>query len=173
MKKGVEEVLGNPYVQMGVGMTSLIEYMFQPLTLVLVFFTFEGLIRGIAAFINGEVIPTTPLLGLAWFHGLGERRAREAALGPLVEDKVTPMETPAGGLRIESCRPKLWSELTTISYDDRLFEIDTIGEQGLPRRFVYVLRPAAPHKLVRGLHHYRVDEVFDKEETYVREPGRI
>lgn len=172
-KKGVEEVLGNTMVQFGIGMTTMLEYLIQPLTLLIIFFIFEGLVRGLAAFISGEVVPSLPLQAVAWLHGLSERRAKEISLGPLVEDVVKPVDTPAGGLCIESCRPNEWNRLTTISYDDRLFEVETSAEQGLPRRFLYVLRPAPANKIVRGLHHYRVDEVFDKAPVFAREETQI
>jgi hypothetical protein len=68
-------------------------------------------------------------------------------------------------LRIESCRPKPWTALTTISYNDQLYEVAREFTGSPPRRFVYLLRKAPERKLVRGLHHYSPEETLHKAES--------
>ena len=44
------------------------------------------------------------------------------------------------------------------------FELSKYFEQGPPRRFVYLLRPIPPNKLIRGLHRYDPNEELNQED---------
>ena len=142
---------------------SLFEYIVQPVSLLLVFFLLEGMARLTAAVVTGEVLPTLPLQLIAWAHRGGKAWKQERDLGPRIADTVLP-GAHDHDLRIESCRPKPWNTLTTISYNDQLYEVAREFAGSPPRRFVYLLRKAPESKLVRGLHHYSPEETLQKAE---------
>ncbi len=152
--KNAETTLDNTSIQFGMGFITMLDYMIRPVSLVLIYFTIEGVVRFAASIVSGEVVGTMPLHVTAWARARYQRGAAERALGPRVEDEVRSGKTE-GELVILSCRPKDgWNHLMTVSYNDGLYEI--AGEQtgGPPRRFIYFLRPKPEYKVVRGLHHY-------------------
>ncbi len=142
------------------GGLALFEYIIQPVSLLLLYFVLEGLGRVTAAVVTGEVLPTLPLQLLAWGHRLAEGWKQERDLGPRVVDTVAPSESVGHDLRIESSRPKGWNQLTTISYNDQLYEVARELTGQPPRRFVYLLRKAPESKVVRGLYHYSPEETL-------------
>lgn len=149
---------------MGSGIFVLAEYMIQPLTIVLVYFLFEGLVRGTAALVSGEIVPTLPLATIAWMHGKLEKVRAEMALGRRVSDEVECVESLDIKLRIKSCRPKTsWDDRITVFYNEELYEVaeEQLGDP--PRRFVYLLRFKPANKLVRGTYHYEPDEVLHQK----------
>lgn len=156
MEKGGETAV------MGLGPLLLIAYLIQPLSLVLAYFLLEGAIRATAAVISNEVLPTAPL----FLTSLLDRRAREyrheLALGPRVVDLV--QLEGAADLLIASCRPKSWTNLTTIRYQDQLYEVVNSNQGAKPRAHLYLLRKIPPHKLVRGVHDYSPDEALPEKE---------
>ena len=88
----------------------------------------------------------------------------EWALGPRVVDTVERGDGRDYELRIASCRQKPnWNHLRTISFEDELYEVAKQEEGKPPRRFVYLLRKMPEGKVIHGLHHYRRDEVLDRE----------
>ena len=145
----------------GTGVLVLMEYLIQPLSLVLIYFTFEGLLRAVAAFITGEIVPMMPLVLVAWVHGkIGDAKA-ERALGERIPDLVEPVESPDIKLCIRSCRPKeSWNHLMTVFYKDEMYEIAEEAPGNFPHQFIYLLRRKPDHKVVRGTHHYDPNEVL-------------
>ncbi|MGH9788978.1 MAG: hypothetical protein ACRD4U_09785, partial [Candidatus Acidiferrales bacterium] len=77
MAKGGEDLFAASGVQHTMGLATTMEYLIQPLTLVLLYFTFEGAVRLLAALVTGEVVGTLPLQGVAWLHGHAEARWAE------------------------------------------------------------------------------------------------
>ncbi len=144
------------------GGLSLFEYIIQPLSLLLLYFVIEGLGRVTAAVVTGEVLPTLPLQILAWGHRAAEGWKQERDLGPRVVDTVAPGDGADHELRVESSRPKAWNQLTTISYNDQLYEVARELSGQPPRKFVYLLRKAPENKVVRGLYHYAPEETLQK-----------
>jgi len=143
------------------GLFVLAEYIIQPLTVVLMYFAFEGVVRGTAAFVTREFVPTLPLEVMGWIHGKIEQIIAERKLGKRVPDEVEVVDSPEIKLRIHSCRPKHnWDHRITVFYGDELYEIAEQQEAEPPRRFVYLLRRKPENKLVRGAHHYSPDEVL-------------
>jgi hypothetical protein len=66
-------------------------------------------------------------------------RSREVRLGKRIRDEV--QVTPNGeSLQIASCRPKSWTQLTTISYEGEFYELVTTKAGPEPLQFVYFLR---------------------------------
>ena len=164
MQHGAEHAMASEAVQYGAGFLTLGEYLIHPTTWLLAYFALEGLLRALGAAITGEIIPTLPLALVGWVHTRRDARRAERALGPRIPDEVerataySPWE-----LRIRSCRPKPWTALTTISYEDQLYELMAVEAGDLPRRFVYLLRKKPEGKVIRGLHHYSPEEVLEKE----------
>lgn len=148
----------------GAGIVLYLEYMLQPVTLILWYFAIEGAIRLYAVVVSREILPTLPLQAIAWVHGLIENKQREVWLGPLVIDVVRHGDGHDYDLQIESCRPRDWTPLHTIEYEEIMYELVRSQEGPAPRRFIYQLRKAPSHKLVRGLHHYSPEELLADRE---------
>lgn len=157
MEKGGETAV------MGLGPLLLLAYLTQPLSLLLVYFMAESLVRVLAALVGKEVIPTLPL----WLLSLADSRARayrrELALGPRVIDSVQK-ETAGADLQISSCRPKPWNRLTTVGFEDQLYEVVEQRSGVAPRPYIYLLRRHPEGKVVRGVHHYSADESLPERE---------
>lgn len=147
---------------MGMGPLLLVGYVFQPFSLLLIFFMVEGVVRATAALVSDEALPTTPLFLLSLLHRRGEEWKRERDLGERVIDLVTPES--GRELLIASCRPKEWNRLTTIRYQDELYELKKENTGGPPRPFLYLLRPIPRDKVVRGVYDYSPDEVLPEKE---------
>jgi len=149
---------GGETAVMGSGLFILAEYMLQPMTVLLAYFAIEGLIRMSAALVSGEVVPTLPFQLIAWLHVTAEEKKHERDLGPPVLDVVQPGHGEFA-LVIASCRPKSWTQMTTISYEDKLYELVKEQSAAPPRRWIYVLRKRPESKVVRGeIYQYRPDE---------------
>jgi hypothetical protein len=161
---GAEEALMSRGAQFGMGYVSMVEYLFHPLSLLLIYFTLEGAVRFHAAAITEEIVGTLPLHLVAWAQErVGQARA-ERALGPRVPDLVESVYSADLDLRIFSCRPKLhWDRLITVSYDDQLYA--AVGEQPgkAPYRFIYELRKVPRGWIIRNVHHCSPDEVLREE----------
>ena len=106
MAKGGEHVFVDPRAQFTVGSLTTLEYLTQPLTMVLLYFTIEGAVRLLAGVVTGEVVGTLPLQAVAWLHGKLEARWAEWKLGPRVVDFVQEGDGTDYDLCILSCRPK-------------------------------------------------------------------
>lgn len=155
--------IGGETALAGSGIFVLMEYMIQPLTPVLAYFAVEGVVRGVAAFETGEVVPTLPLAVAAWLHRRISDRRVEAAMGKRVPDEVEIVDSPDIKLRIRSCRPKqAWNNRITIFYRDELYELAEEQQADPPYRFIYLLRYQPSNKLVRGNYHYDPNEALLK-----------
>jgi hypothetical protein len=163
IRKGGESALADSRVQFGAGTIATLEYLIQPVTLLLIFFLFEGIVRFMAAFLTQEVIASLPLQTIAWLHGLFEWKKEREFLGPLIVDVVRPGNQTDYDLKIESCRPRDWTPMTTVFYQEQLYELHVAREGPPPRRFIYLLRKAPANKLVRGFHRYSPDELMPPE----------
>src|SRR5947207_10711145 len=110
---------GGETAVMGSGMFALFIYVTQPLTLLIIYFLVEGVLRASAAIVSGEVLPTLPLA----LFDLGREKKKkieaESALGPRVPDDVETLPAGEEELRISSCREKYtWDRMMTIAYQD-------------------------------------------------------
>ena len=143
---------------MGLGSIYLVGYIFQPLSLVLLFLTAEGVCRMIAAFATGETLPTFPIYLISILHTRLGSWNHESQMGRRIRDDVQYRKDEL--LQISSCRPKSWTKLTTIAYHDLLYEVDSVKHGSAPRQFVYILRKKPASGIVRGLHQYSPDEVL-------------
>ena len=59
--RGRDEVLAAPSVQYGMGFVAMLEFVFHPLSLLLVYLTLEGLVRFLAGAVTRETLGTGPL----------------------------------------------------------------------------------------------------------------
>ena len=160
---------GGETAVMGLGPLLLVAYLIQPLSLLLLYFLLEGLTRAVAAVVSSEALPTTPLFLLSLLDARARAYRREQAMGPRVID-VVQVEGVCD-LLIASCRPKSWTLLTTIRYQDQLYELVKTNQGAAPRRVLYLLRRIPPHKLVRGVHDYAIDEALPEKERAARAAG--
>jgi hypothetical protein len=169
IKAGAEDALANQQVQLGAGVLTLAEYLIQPLTLVLAYFAFEGIVRGTAALVTREIVPTLPLHAVDAVHGKIEAWAHRRVLGPLMADEVQAGDGDAGELEIRTCRQRTWTPSLTIEYQDKQYELVSEAEGEPPRRWIYRLRAAPPTKPFRGVHHYDPEELLQGAVERVKE----
>jgi len=160
-----DEALANTAAQFGMGFTVLVEYAFSPLTLLLVYFSIEGVVRLFAALSVDECAGTMPLYLIAWgLDRAGEAR-KERQLGPRVPDEVQHCKGISYDLVIASCRPKPgWDRLITIEYQDQLYELFEEKKGVPPRPHIYQLRSHPQGKVIRGLHHYHPHEAVTEKQ---------
>lgn len=174
MKSGSGEgVLSAEAAQFGMGFTTLVEYVFSPLSLLLTYFMIEGGLRLLAALATHETIGTLPLYGLAWIGESIGRARKECQLGPRVVDEVQPCEGIEYDLVIASCREKKdWTNLTTIEYQNQFYELFARKSGVPPRPHIYQLKKLSPGRVIRGLHHYSPDEALtEKERLALKAPA--
>jgi hypothetical protein len=148
----------------GVSSVTFIEYLILPGTMLLIYVAVEGTIRMFAIIVSGEILPTLPLAILSWMHIGAEARYKEHKLGPRVADEMTVGTSTEFDLRIDSCRRKRWNKLTTINYNDELYEIVKEFPGEPPRPHIYLLKRIPGGKVVRGIYHYDPTETLSKEE---------
>lgn len=161
---GMAEKGGDTAVR-GIGIILLFAYVLLPLSILLIYFAFEGVVRLAAAITTGEVVGTLPLALIDIAVQKWHAYYAEKKLGPRVPDVVSvPPDGSGYDLAIASCREKPgWNRLMTISHNETLYEVAGYEEGEEPRRHVYLLRRAPLHKVVRGLHHYDPEEVMEKK----------
>lgn len=153
---------GGETAVMGLGPLLLIAYLIQPLSLLLLYFLFEGGIRIVAATTTHETLPTLPLFLASLLDERARDYRRERAMGPRIVDLV--QVEGASDLLIASCRPKTWVALNTIRYQDVLYELVKINHGAKPRPYLYLLRKIPPNKTVRGVYDYSPNEVLPERE---------
>src|SRR5512133_1383432 len=107
----------------GVTYATFIEYLILPSSMLIVYFAAEGVVRMMAAMTTGEILPTLPLAVVSWIHGAAAGGYQEHKKGPRVVDELLVGTSPEFDLRIDSCRPKRWTKITTIGYNDELYEV--------------------------------------------------
>jgi hypothetical protein len=144
---------------MGLGSIFMLEYLFLPPTILLAFFMLEGFVRAIAATGADEVLPSLPLQVIAFLHTKLDAQSRERQLGQRIRDEVQPVA--ADSLQIASCRPKPWTQLTTIAHEGVFYELVSEHEGESPRRFVYLLRRKPTTAVIRGIHEYNPNEELE------------
>ena len=147
----------------GVSNLTVVEYLLLPTTMLVMYLTAEGLVRMLGAVVAGEVLPSFPLAVASWVHGALERQHHERQMGPRIVDEVMTGISPEFDLRIDSCRPKPWTPLITIRYNDELFVLNKEMPGHPPRPYVYMLKKLPTGQMVRGLRDYDPAETLQKE----------
>jgi len=156
-----DKVVG-AFTDYAAGLMSVFQYMVNPLSLLLFYFMAEGVVRIFASVASDQVLPTLPLQLAAWAHDYASFRFQERSMGPRTADMVLPGVPGKYDLRIESCRPKYWNRLTTVRYNDELYELDREEQGRPPRPFVYLLKKIPSGKIIRGVHDYAPEETLQK-----------
>jgi len=147
-----------------VGPLATFEYAVLPLSLLMLYLAAEGLVRLAAATVTGEVLPNAILVIVAGLHRLAGAQVVEIKMGPRVADALTPGVSPEFDLRVDTCRPKRWTKVTTIAYNDELYEVAKEFTGMPPRPYIYLLKRMPGGKVVRGIYHYDPNETLSKEE---------
>lgn len=136
-----------------------LEYAFHPFTLIALFLSIEGAVRGWAAFFADEIIPS---LALKIIAVLQERRmaARDVrAVGPEIPDLFERVAGGEGELRISTQRHKEgWRLSSTIAVGDQFYEVSLIQDCGDARPILYVLRKFPSGRVIRGGYRYEPPE---------------
>ncbi len=146
-----------------IGPLAFVEYLFYPKSWPLAFFFFDGTIRWLTS-LSGQAVGSLALYPAAWIHGWLERRAERRRLGPMVPDTIERGDGTRYELRISSCRPKgNWDKWMTVMYEEKLYEIAAAELGQPPRPYLYLLRTKPESKVIRGLHRYDPNEVFQEE----------
>jgi hypothetical protein len=155
---------GGESAVMGVGSIFLLEYLTRLVSIALIFFTLEGLFRCIAGIGNDEALPSLPLQLVAWMHDQLDAQNSERRLGERIVDDVQP-QASRDTLQISSCRPKAWSELTTISYEGDFYQLVRESRAAAPRPFIYILQRKPVTGVIRGISPYDPAEVLQHQES--------
>ena len=130
-----------------------VEYIFQPLSLVLIYFAAEGAARFGAAFLTDEVLPSLPFKLFAVALGWQKKSVREKSLGPMVPDRC---EVQGDGLRIACSRVKDgWRLSSTIAVEGEFYVIEKQQQAAAPRSIVYLLRKMPAGQIIRGFSSYQ------------------
>jgi len=142
----------------GAGFASTVEYLFSPLSILLVYFALEGTLRVFAAAVTEQNTGTLPLYVVAWAVGRVQSWQADKALGPRMEDEVHRFVGIDYDLGIASSRPKKWDRLLTIEFEGKNYELYDQKLGPAPRPYIYLLKEISRGRVIRGLHHYRPDE---------------
>lgn len=162
--QGGADHLREGFATFAVGPMAMFEYMVLPLSLLLLYLAAEGCVRLMAAAATGEVLPNAMLALLSGLHRLAGAQVVEIKMGARVSDAVAPGTSTEFDLRIDSCRPKRWTKITTIGYNDELYEVAKEFTGMPPRPYIYLLKRMPGGKVVRGIYHYDPNEALSKEE---------
>jgi len=138
---------------------ALIDFIFRITTIIFAFFLLEGVIRVIAAIASRETVPSLPLKLLEYAQAHFSAQQKERSMGARIRDEVV-LDPNGQSLRIASCRPKQWNQLTTISHDGQFYELVSEQKAATPRPFIYQLRKKPPTAVIRGIYAYDPDEVL-------------
>lgn len=159
--RGVEGILAYPYAQYGMGAATTIEFVLKPLSIALLYFGIEGMLRVLAAVTTHEITGTLPLYILASVEDRLSQARAERALGPRVPDIFEEVYSNEYDARIFTCRRRRhWDRMMTLSWNDQFYEV--LGEQPgkAPRHFIYRLRKSSKGRTVRAVHHFDPGELM-------------
>jgi hypothetical protein len=147
---------------MGFGGFFLMEYILRLTTILLLYFLLEGGVRIIAAVAAQECVPTLPLKLVEYADTQLSAKSQERRMGARIRDEVL-LDANGQALQIFSCRPKPWTQLTSISHEGQFYELVSESKAAAPRPFVYVLRKKPPTVVIRGIYAYDPDEVVQEK----------
>ncbi|SRR5258708_7172401 len=136
-----------------------VEYvLFHPLALLLLYLSFEGIVRFVGGLAASEVVPSFPVFLIFKIKAIWARRQERRRLAPLA---LIPdvLEVLANGerLRIAATLPKTWWNASlTIGIRGEWYELEREERGAPPRTYVYFLRRAPGGKILRGYEEYDV-----------------
>jgi hypothetical protein len=133
----------------------VLEFLFHPVSFFLLYVALEGAVRFIGGLATTEIVPSLLVFLFFKISDSMSRSISQRRTGPAVADAVERL--PDNRIRISSASPKTgWNSSVTIGIDGQWFEMESEKHAGPPRPFVYVLRPAAPGKILRGYQQYNI-----------------
>ncbi len=156
---GRENALTAQPIQYGMGFMASAEYLLHPLSLLLLYMAFEGIIRTLAALAIGQPLPTLPLFVIGWAHTQIDCWRARRALGPLVSDEIEFGDGTVFDLRVSSCRPKDWNSLVTVRFQGEFYRMFKQEVGNHHRQFVYHLRKNPIGWLVVVIREYQPEDV--------------
>ena len=161
----IEQALrAHPNVHPNEMMMGLFGYVFvalNPVTWIICWFWFEGVIRALGAAFTEEIVGTLPLWIIDKSYRAVRQRSQNRHRPPLVPDEVTSLgDGQAGALMIMSCQPKpTWQDRPTIRFKDEFFKVErSLAGTGL-RPYVYHLRRLQPGEIVLAPENYEPEAV--------------
>lgn len=167
--RGYELVLADKFTQFGIGAATSLEYLLQPLTIVLIYFGLEGTVRFAAALITEEVTGTLPLYILAWIEDRFSQAHSERKLGPRVPDIIEEVYSNEYDARVFTCRRRRhWDKLFTLQWKEQFYEV--VGEQPgkPPHHYIYRLKKSPKGRVVRSVQEFDPEELMREK---LRRPG--
>ncbi len=166
--RGYEGILAYPYAQYGMGAATTVEYLFQPITVVVIYLGLEGTLRFFAALITQEVTGTLPLYLLAWIEDLFSQARAERKLGPRVPDIIEEVYSNEYDARVFTCRRRHWDRMFTLGWNGQFYEV--VGEQPgkPPHPYIYRLRKSPKGRVVRSVYPYDPEQLLKEK---LRRPG--
>jgi hypothetical protein len=154
----------HPNVHPNEMMMGLLGYVFvalNPVTWIIGWFWFEGVVRALGAAFTEEIVGTLPLWIIDKSYRVLRQRHQNRHRPPLVPDEVTWL---SGGqaevLEITSCQPKpTWQDRPTIRFKDEFFKVErSIAGTGL-RPYIYQLRRLQLGEIIRAPENYDPEAV--------------
>jgi hypothetical protein len=157
----------HPNIQLNaprLGLLGFILVALNPVTLVLVWFYFEGVVRAFGAAFTGEILGTLPLWIIDRSYGVLRRRQHNRRLPPLVPDEVAwHNDALHEVLRIMSCRPKTtWENHPAIHIKGEFFRVEKSIQVLGGRPYVYQLRRLQPGEIIRAPLNYDPQAVLSE-----------
>lgn len=141
------------WVQSGSAAIVTFEFFLYPLSLLLLYFMFEGLLRFAAGIATSEVVPSLPVVLAFKAMETVEKRREIKHILSLPPDRVEML--PNGNVRIASALHKAgWDASITIGLDDRWYEVEREMQENGPLPWVYLLRPSPIGKIFRRVEQY-------------------
>lgn len=154
----IGQIIGGAGGDLG-GYVGLFSLAMHPLTWLICYFGCEGVVRLLAAVVNGESYGTLPLWLIA-------RRGNQATLrGKAMADGVISGSARCD-LEVSSSRPKeSWKYPLTIRYHDKFFQVAGQERKPLsePRPYVYFLRRLLANEIIKGLETYDPDVAAEEQ----------
>ncbi len=145
-------------------MMGLLGYIFvalNPVTWIICWFCFEGVVRALGAAFTEGIVGTLPLWIIGRSYRVLRQRQQNRRLPPLVPDEVAWFKDGRlDVVKVASCRPKpTWQNRPTIRFGDEFFKVErSLAGTGL-RPYVYHLRRLQPGEIIRAPEDYDVEAV--------------
>jgi multisubunit Na+/H+ antiporter MnhF subunit len=131
----------------------VLEFLFHPLSFLLLYVVLEGVVRFIGSIVTAEIVPSLFVFVFFKISDTALQSIRRRRIGPPVADTLERLTD--GRIRISSAEPKSgWNSSITLGIDGQWFEVEREEHAQPPRPYVYILRPAPPGKILRGYQEY-------------------
>ena len=149
----------HPSVHPNEMMMGLLGYVFvalNPVTWILCWFWFEGVIRALGAAFTEEIVGTLPLWIIDKSYRIFRQRRQERQRPPLLPDEVAWFKDgQVEFVKVASCQPKpTWQDRPTIRFQGEFFKIERAIACTDLRPYVYHLRRLQPGEIVRAPENY-------------------